>query len=276
MSAASVAPETGVAPPDQGASGRADAPLADLFAYVLALADDALVLGHRLSQWSGLAPMLEEDIALSNLALDLVGQARLFYAYAGAIEGKGRDEDQLAYLRDERAYRNVLLVEQPNGDFAATMVRQLLYAGFMHPYYQALAASGDQRLAEIAAKAVKEMAYHVRPAAEWVIRLGDGTEESHARAAAALEGLWMYTGELFEMDAGERVLLAAGIAVDREAIIRPQWEATIRTVLARATLARPPDRWMQTGGRAGRHGEHLGPMLAEMQVLNRAHAGVTW
>ena len=172
------------------------------FTYVLTLADDALVLGHRLSEWSGQAPMLEEDIALSNLALDLIGQARLFYAYAGEIEGKVRDEDALAYLRDEHAFTNILLVEQPNGDFAATMVRQLLYAAFMHPYLQALQASKDVRLGEIAAKAVKEMAYHVRHAAEWVIRLGDGTEESHARAAAALEELWPYTGEMLEMSAG--------------------------------------------------------------------------
>jgi ring-1,2-phenylacetyl-CoA epoxidase subunit PaaC len=246
-----------------------------LFAYVLALADDALVLGHRLSEWSGQAPMLEEDIALSNLGLDLIGQARLFYAYAGEVEGKGRDEDRLAYLRDEHAYMNLLLVEQPNGDFAATMVRQLLYAGFMHPYYQALQKSTDARLAEIAAKAVKEMAYHVRHAGEWVIRLGDGTEESHARAAAALDELWMYTGEMFEMDAGERSLVEQGIAPDR-ASVRPAWDATIDRVLAEATLQRPAERWMQAGGRAGRHTEHLGHLLAEMQVLHRAHPGVTW
>jgi ring-1,2-phenylacetyl-CoA epoxidase subunit PaaC len=247
----------------------------ELFTYVLGLADDALVLGHRLSQWSGRAPMLEEDIALSNLALDLIGQARLLYAYAGEMEDEGRGEDQLAYLRDEHAYGNVLLVEQPNGDFAATMVRQLLYAAFMHPYYQSLASSTDRHLAGIAAKAVKEMAYHVRHAAEWVVRLGDGTEDSHARAAAALDELWMYTGELFEMSAGERALAVAEIAVNREAI-RPQWEATIGAVLAQATLQRPADRWMQTGGRAGRHSEHLGPMLAQMQVLHRAHPGATW
>jgi ring-1,2-phenylacetyl-CoA epoxidase subunit PaaC len=263
---------TSRAPPTQEASGRADAAL---FAYVVGLADDALVLGHRLSQWSGRAPMLEEDIALSNLALDLIGQARLMYTYAGAVEGKGRDEDQLAYLRDEHAYRNVLLVEQPNGDFAVTMIRQLLYAAFMHPYYQALAASRDARLAEIAAKAVKEMAYHLRHAGEWVIRLGDGTEESHARAAAAVDELWAYTGELFEMSDGERTLAADGIAVDREAI-RPKWEAMVAGVLVQATLQRPPDGWMQSGGRTGRHSEHLGPMLAEMQVLHRAHPGATW
>ncbi len=153
--------------------------------------------------------MLEEDIALSNLALDLIGQARLFYAYAGEVEGKGRDEDALAYLRDEHAYTNLLLVEQPNGDFAATMVRHLLYAAFVHPYFQALQQSKDARLAEIAAKAVKEMAYHVRHAAEWVIRLGDGTEESHARAQAALDDLWMYTGEMFDLSDGEQTLVRA-------------------------------------------------------------------
>lgn len=256
------------APPNDALRSR-------LFTYVLSLADDALVLGHRLSEWSGQGPLLEEDIALSNLALDLIGQARLLHAYAGEVEGKGRSEDDLAYLRDEHAFANLLLVEQPNGDFAVTMVRQLLYAAFMHPYYQALQQSQDARLAEIAAKAVKEMAYHLRHAAEWVIRLGDGTDESHARAAAALDELWMYTGELFEMDEAERALVEAAIAVDRESI-RPAWHATIDRVLAEATLARPADRWMQTGGRAGRHSEHLGHLLAEMQVLHRAHPGATW
>jgi ring-1,2-phenylacetyl-CoA epoxidase subunit PaaC len=246
-----------------------------LFTYVLALADDALVLGHRLSQWSGRGPMLEEDIALSNLALDLIGQARLFYAYAGEIEGKGRDEDALAYLRDEHCYSNLLLSEQPNGDFAVTMVRQLLYAAFMRPFLAALGGSRDHRLGAIGAKAEKEMTYHLRHAAEWVIRLGDGTEESHARAATALDELWGYTGELFEMDAGERALVAAGIAVDREAL-RPSFEATIEAVLCEATLRRPQPRWMQRGGRVGQHSEHLGHLLAEMQVLHRAHAGARW
>jgi ring-1,2-phenylacetyl-CoA epoxidase subunit PaaC len=246
-----------------------------LFPYVLAHADDALVLGHRLSEWSGKAPMLEEDIALSNLGLDLIGQARLFYTYAGEIEGAGRDEDALAYLRDEHAYANLLLVEQPNGDFAATMVRHLLYAVFMHPYFQAMQQSKDARLAAIAAKAVKEMAYHVRHSAEWVIRLGDGTEESHARAQSALDDLWMYTGEMFDVADGERTLVGSGIAPDRAAI-KPAWDTTIDRVLAEATLKRPADRWMQTGGRAGRHGEHLGRLLAEMQVLHRAHLGAKW
>jgi ring-1,2-phenylacetyl-CoA epoxidase subunit PaaC len=242
---------------------------------VLGLADDALVLGHRLSEWSGQAPTLEEDIALSNLALDLIGQARLFYACAGEVEGKGRDEDALAYLRDEREFANILMVEQPNGDFAATMVRQLLFAAFKHPFYEALTRSRDRRLADIAGKAVKEMAYHVRHAGEWVIRLGDGTEESHRRAAAALDDLWMNTGEMFEMDAGAEALVRAGIAVDPTRI-RPAWDATVDRVLREATLKRPPDRWMQSGGRRGRHSEHLGRLLAEMQVLHRAHPGVVW
>ena len=248
---------------------------APLFTYVLGLADDALVLGHRLSEWSGHAPMLEEDIALSNLALDLIGQARLLYTYAGEVEGKGRDEDRLAYFRGAQEFRNVLLVEQPNGDFAATMVRHFLYAAFMHPYYSALALSRDPQLAGIAAKAVKEMAYHLRHASEWIIRLGDGTAESRRRATQALDDLWGYTGELFEMDAGEASLAASGLAVDRARIKAP-WEETVTRVLREATLERPADRYMQTGGRAGRHGEQLGKMLAEMQVLARAHPAVTW
>jgi len=248
---------------------------AALFSYVLGLADDTLVLGHRLSEWSGLGPTLEEDIALSNLALDLIGQARLCYSYAGEIEGQGRDEDALAYLRDEHAYLNLLLVEQPNGDFAATMVRHLLFAAFQAPYLEAVSVCAEPRLAEIAAKAAKEMAYHVRHAAEWVIRLADGTEESHARTRIALEELWMYTGEMFAMDAPVRALVAQGLAADREKI-KPAWDASIDRILAQATLQRPQDRWMPLGGRQGRHTEHLGHLLAEMQVLHRAHPGAKW
>lgn len=246
-----------------------------LFDFTLGLADDALVLGHRLSEWSGKAPSLEEDIALSNLGLDLIGQARLLYTYAGVLEGRGRDEDQLAYFRDDRAYRNLLIVELPRGDFASTMVRQLMWAAFMHPYYDAMTRSGDAELAGIAGKAVKEMAYHVRHAAEWVIRLGDGTPESHRRVTAALDDLWGYGGEMFEMEGGEHDLLALGIAPDRSAL-RPIWDRTLDGVLTQATLARPKDRYMQSGGRAGRHTEHLGHLLAEMQVLARAHPGAKW
>ncbi len=248
---------------------------ADLFTYTLRLADNALVLGHRLSEWSGRAPMLEEDIALSNLALDLIGQARMLYSYAGQVEGGGRTEDDLAYLRDDREYRNVLLVEQPNGDFAATMVRHLIYAAFAHPFSQALEQSSDATLAAIAAKAKKELAYHLRHAAEWVIRLGDGTAESHARAQAALDELMSYADELFETDAADRALIKAGVALD-PASIRPAFDSTMEEVIAEATLTAPRRGFGQTGGRSGVHSEHLSRMLAEMQSLRRAHPGATW
>ena len=209
-----------------------------LFPFALSLADDALVLGHRLSEWSSYAPTLEEDIALSNLGLDLIGQARLFYTLAGDIEGKGRDEDRLAYFRDATEFRCIQLVQLPRGDFAFTMARQLAYAAFMQPYFEALERSTEPRLAEIAAKAVKEIAYHVRHAAEWVIRLGDGTEESRRRMIDGLAAIWPYTGELFDMDAGEQALATAGIAPDR-ARIRTTWDHVIDRVLREATLDRP-------------------------------------
>lgn len=246
-----------------------------LLTYTLRLADNALVLGHRISEWTGYAPTLEEDIALSNLALDLVGQARMLYDYAARIEGKGRGEDDFAFLRDDRAFLNVLLVEQPNGDFAATMVRQLLFATYAQPFYAALATSKDETLAAIGAKAEKEMAYHLRHAAEWVIRLGDGTDESHARAQAALDDLIIYADELFEADAGDSALVAAGIAVD-PAAIRPAFDKAIVEILDEATLALPKIAHAHRGGREGLHSEHLGPMLAEMQALHRAHPGVSW
>jgi ring-1,2-phenylacetyl-CoA epoxidase subunit PaaC len=247
----------------------------DHFTFVLGLADDALVLGHRLSQWCGHAPTLEDDIALSNLGLDLLGQARLFYAYAGELEGKGRREDDLAYFRDAAGYRNLLLVELENGDFAHTMARQFLYACAVHPYFEALQKSSDARLAEIAAKAIKEMTYHVRHSAEWMIRLGDGTDESHRRATAALYELWGFTGELFEMTAAEKRLAAVGIAPDRGAL-KPRWSTNVDKVLREATLKQPAARAMQSGGRIGRHTEYLDHMLAEMQVLARQHPGATW
>jgi ring-1,2-phenylacetyl-CoA epoxidase subunit PaaC len=250
----------------------ADTPLVQ---YALRLADNALVLGHRLSEWCGHGPVLEEDIALANVALDLIGQARPLYAYAGEAEGAGRDEDELAYLRDAGQWHNVLLVEQPNGDFAATIARQLLYAAYQAPFWRALSGSRDDTLAAVAAKAEKEAAYHLRHAAEWLIRLGDGTAESHGRAQAALDELWMYTGELFEADAIERGLIERGVAVD-PAAVRPEWDETVDAVLAEATLQRPPDQWMQTGGRTGRHSEHLGHILAELQFLQRAYPGAKW
>lgn len=246
-----------------------------LVLHTLRLADSALVLAHRLSEWCGHAPMLEEDLALSNIALDLLGQARGLYAYAAELEGKGRTEDDLAYLRDAPEWRNTLLAEQPNGDFAQTILRQFLYSAFMLPYWRAAMASKDATLAAIAAKAEKEVAYHLRHSGEWVIRLGDGTEESHDRIAAALEELWPYTGELFEADATDRALIEAGIAPD-PAALRPEWEAMVDRVLAEATLARPRDGWMQSGGRRGVHSEHLGHMLAVMQHLPRAYPGAVW
>lgn len=246
-----------------------------LFTYTLRLADNALVLGHRLSEWVGHAPVLEEDLALGNLALDLIGQARAFYTYAGEVEGKGRDEDALAYLRDAGDYRNVLLVEQPNGDFAATVIRQLIYSAFARPFFEKLQHSKDATLAAIAAKAFKEMTYHLRHSAEWAIRLGDGTEESNRRAKDALDELWPYTGELFEIDRIDRALIDVGIAVD-VAALRPVFERTMDEILAEATLQRPRDGYMQSGGRSGRHSEHLGYILAELQFLQRAYPGAKW
>jgi ring-1,2-phenylacetyl-CoA epoxidase subunit PaaC len=199
----------------------------------------------------------------------------MLYAHAGEIEGKGRDEDALAYLRDVPDWQNVLLVEQPNGDFARTIVRQLIYSAFMAPLWRGLKASADPTIAAVAAKAEKEVAYHVRHAGEWLIRLGDGTDESHARAAEAVEELWPYGGELFEVDEAGRTLIAAGIAVDPESV-RAEWNATMDLVLAQATLARPADGWHQSGGRKGRHSEHLGHLLADMQFLQRAYPGATW
>ncbi|WP_341702806.1 1,2-phenylacetyl-CoA epoxidase subunit PaaC [Ferrovibrio sp.] len=246
-----------------------------LFDYLVRLADNALVLGHRVSEWIGRAPLLEEELALGNLGLDLIGQARMLYAYAGEVEGNGRDEDHLAYFRDQGDWRNVLLVERPNGDFAATMLRHLFFAAYAAPLYAALTKSTDSRLADIAAKAVKEMTYHIRHAGEWVVRLGDGTPESHERAQAALDDLWTYTGELFERDAVEDALIAAGVAADPRAL-KQEWDATIAEILERATLQSPANGWMQSGGRRGIHSEELSHMLAVMQSLPRAMPGAVW
>ncbi len=241
----------------------------------LSLADDALVLGHRLSQWSSRAPTLEEDIALSNLALDLIGQARLFYALAADAEAKGRDEDKLAYFRGPDEYLCLALVELPIGDFAFTMARQLAFACMMHPYMDALQRSPEPRLAEIGAKAVKELAYHVRHAAEWVIRLGDGTEDSHARMQRGLNEVWPYTAELFEMPASEQAIAARGLAPDRAALRGP-WDKIMARVAQEASLTIPDVAPIIVGGRQGRHTPHLAPMLAEMQSLARAHPGAMW
>ena len=246
-----------------------------LLGFTLARADDALVLGHRLSEWCGHAPMIEEDIALANIGLDLLGQAKSLYGYAAKLEGTGLGEDHFAYLRDAGQYRNCLLAEQPNGDFAVTIARQFFYAAYADPWQRAMTRSADATLAAIAGKAEKEAAYHLRHAAEWLIRLGDGTPESQMRAQEAVDALWMYTGELFEAEAGERALIAAGAAVD-PASLRAGWDATVDAVLAQATLTRPGQGWMQGGGRAGRHSEHLSLMLTELQYLQRSFPGAKW
>src|SRR3982074_41241 len=214
-----------------------------LVLYSLRRADDALVLGHRLSEWCGHAPMLEEDMALANMGLDLLGQARELYSYAAKVEGKGNDEDKFAYLRDVRQYRNLLLLEQPNGDFARTIVRQFFYAGFADLYWRAMVKSSDATLAAIAAKSEKEMAYHLRHSSEWMVRLGDGTEESHARAQTAIDDLWAFTGEMFEVDDSERGVIDAGIAVDPKGL-HPHWLKTVLDVVSQATLALPKNDWM--------------------------------
>jgi ring-1,2-phenylacetyl-CoA epoxidase subunit PaaC len=242
-----------------------------IVAQLLARADDALILGHRLSEWTGRAPVLEEELALANIALDLIGQARLIYDYAGTLTG--HTEDQLAYLRDAPAWHNSLITELPNGDFAFSIARLLLVTAFTDPFWRAAATSTDSTIGAIAAKAEKETAYHLRHAAEWMIRLGDGTDESHRRAQTALNDLWPYTGELFAADG---VPPNDTSILPEPASIRETWNATINSVLARGTITRPPDGWMQSGGRAGRHTEHLGHLLADMQYLQRTYPGATW
>src|ERR1044072_9150327 len=217
-----------------------------LVLYALRRADDALILGHRLSEWCGHAPMLEEDMALANMGLDLLGQARELYTYAAKVENKGNDEDKFAYLRDIRQYRNLLLLEQPNGDFARTMVRQFFYATFADLYWRAMMRSTDATLAAIAAKSEKESAYHVRHTSEWIVRLGDGTDESHDRAQSAIDELSAFTGEMFAVDDSERGLIDAGIAID-PAPLRSQWLNAITGVVGEATLTLPKNDWMQQG-----------------------------
>lgn len=243
--------------------------------FAIALGDDALVLGHRLSEWSSNAPSLEEDIALSNLGLDLIGQARLFYQLGARLEGRGRDEDKLAYFRDTTEFRNLLLMELPRGDFAFTMARQLAVSLFLQHFYECLARSTESALAEIAAKSVKEMAYHVRHSAEWVIRLGDGTDESHRRMQAGLLAIWPYTGEMFEVCEEEQRLLPLGIAPDRAAL-KDGWVTMMGQVLDKAGLDWPKVDAHHIGGRSGRHTPHLLGMLAEMQSLARAYPGAVW
>lgn len=243
--------------------------------YALRLGDDCLVLAQRLGEWSSRAPELEEDIALTNIALDLLGQARALLTHAGTLEGRGRDEDALAYLRDERQFLNCQLVEQPNGDFAQTIARLLLFSTYQLGLWDGLGASADPTLAAIAARAVKEAAYHRDHAVQWTLRLGDGTDESHARMQRGLDTMWPYAGELFEADDLVRELVARGIAA-APAALRGPWSEFIDGVLNEATLQRPADTWSPSGGRRGVHTEAFGHMLAEMQHLHRSHPGATW
>ena len=243
--------------------------------YVLRLADTSLVLAQRLGEWVGHAPALEEDLGLANVALDLLGQGRLLLARAAAIEGRGRSEDELAFLRDESEYRNLTLAEQPNGDFADTIVRQFLVDAWQRELYGALRQSSDAELAAIAAKALRETDYHLRYSGGWLVRLGDGTVESRTRAQAALERLWPFTCELFDADDVEREAAAAGIG-PAPGTLAPAWSARVDEVLRQATLARPADAPFPWYGKQGRHSEHLGYLLAEMQALHRAHPGATW
>jgi ring-1,2-phenylacetyl-CoA epoxidase subunit PaaC len=248
----------------------------DLFEFLLRMGDNTLILGHRVSEWCGHAPVLEEDIALANTALDLIGQTQMWLGLAGEVEGQGRSADDLAFLRDAWDFRNLLLVEQPNGDFGRTILRQFLFDAWHVEMLTRLVGSSDDRVAAIAAKAVKEAAYHVERSGDTVIGLGDGTEESHARMQAALDQLFPYVAEMIEGDAVDLAMAEAGIAPDPEALRAPVMDR-IEAVLTEATLSVPEASYAQLGGKTGaRHSEHLGHLLAQMQWLQRAYPGATW
>ena len=248
---------------------------ASLVTYLLRLADDNMVIAQRLGELVSWMPELEEDIAVANLSLDHLGQARSLYSYAGEVEGADRDEDALAMLRDEREFLNSVLVEQPNGDFGQTMARQLLVDAYQVPLYRALSASADDQLAAVATKAEKEARYHLRHSSRWVVRLGDGTAESHRRMQAGIDAMWPFAADLFATDEVEDELVAAGIAAD-PVLLRVEADATVAEVLHDATLEIPADPYERLGGRTGVHTEHLGHLLTEMQWLHRGHVGASW
>ncbi len=248
---------------------------ASLINYTLHLADNALIIGHRNSEWCGHGPILEQDIAISNIALDGIGQARNFYQYAALLSGNGATEDSLAYLRDVVDYKNLLITELPNGDWAQTILRQFLFSTYQYYFYQQLEKSTDRQLAAIAEKSLKEVTYHVRWSSEWVIRLGDGTEESHTRLSNAVTEIWNYTAELFIPASYEKELITTGIAVDLS-VIQPLWQQKVSDVFTEATIAIPEKSFAQQGGKGGIHTEHLGYILAEMQFLQRAYPGAEW
>ncbi len=246
-----------------------------LLAYTLRLGDNALILGQRLIELVAAGPELEEELANANFALDFIGQARMFYSYAGEIEGKGRCEDDFAFLRDDREFANFLLVEQPNGHFGDVIVRQVLFDSFYGLQLEALTKCKDKRLAEIAVRAGKEICYHLRHTSQWLVRLGDGTAESHARATEALGRLWRYVGEMFAGDEVDIVMQSEFDGPDLETI-EAQWSLKVAAILDDATLATPDDKWTISGGRQGRHSESMGFLIAEMQILQRAYPGATW
>lgn len=245
------------------------------FQYLLRLGDNALILGQRLGEWCGHGPVLEQDIAITNIALDLIGQARNWLTYAGQVEGRGRSEDDLAYGRDAWDFRNVLLVEHPNTDWAYTILRQFLFDAFNFSLHQELCHSRDEQIAAIAQKSLKEVTYHLRFSSEWTIRLGDGTDVSRQKMQTALNDLWMYSGELIQPDDLDREMAAAGIGADLEKIA-PLYRERIADIFRQATLEIPDNDWMQSGGKTGRHTEHLGFILAELQFVQRAYPGAEW
>jgi ring-1,2-phenylacetyl-CoA epoxidase subunit PaaC len=246
-----------------------------LFRYLLRLGDDSLILGQRLGEWCGHGPILEEDIALTNIALDLIGQATSLLNYAGEVEDAGRDGDKLAFLRLEFEYSNLLLVEQPNGDFADTIMRQFLFDAFRKPLFERLIQSTDSQLSAIAEKSLKETKYHLRHTSEWVIRLGDGTEESHQRIQKALDNLWRYADELFFSDEVDTALTNSGILPDLSDL-RSIWEQTVKSVFTEATISIPANNWKFEGGRKGRHSEHMGYILSDLQYMQRAYPNMEW
>ena len=245
------------------------------FEYILRLGDNSLILGQRLGEWCGHGPALEEDIALTNISLDLIGQARSLLDYAGQVEGAGRDEDKLAFFRDVRQFRNVILLEQPNGHFGDTIVRQFFYDHFAWLFYNELMKSKDEQLAAIAAKSIKEVTYHRRHSSEWIIRLGDGTAESKEKVQDSLDRLWAYSGEMLTPDSLDKKALEAGIGVDLD-ILKKDWHVNVKGVIEQATLTLPEDGWMHSGGKKGVHSEHLGYVLAEMQHIPRAYPDAKW
>ena len=246
-----------------------------LFEYILRIGDDSLILGQRLAEWCGHGPILEEDIALTNISLDLIGQATNFFNYAAVVENAGRDADKLAFLRIDREYKNTVLVEQPNGDFGDTMVRQFLFDAFRKLFFEKLQYCKDEQLAAIAEKSLKETRYHLKHSSEWVIRLGDGTEESHNRVQNSLNILWRYRTELFFMDEVDAELIKQGIAIDLNTF-RNEYDTFVLSILHEATLTPPANNWSFGEGRIGKHSEHLGHLLAEMQYMQRAYPNMEW